>query len=137
MLTLFLQKHLLAGTNQQSGKDKEKKDMWYCYDCEEYFESPDEVSEYHSELAGMGGVNAERFCTCPMCGGDDIEECKDRCDLCGRDVIKTRLIGGTEVCENCYKELSDDMAECLNNIKGWFGCDTGTAIDLIENYYVD
>lgn len=109
--------------------------MWYCFDCEEYFDSPDMIKELHTELAGMGGVVHEEFCTCPKCGGDDVSEATDKCDLCGETVINTRLVGNTAVCENCFAELEDEIETLIKNVTRWFKVDKTTAIDVITGYF--
>ena len=108
--------------------------MWYCFECEEYFDSPNEDREYHSELAGMGGITYETFCTCPMCGSTDVEEATKVCDLCGETYIRLEWVGNEQVCPSCYDELSNDMEQMINNTAKWFNIEKDKAVDLISGY---
>lgn len=55
--------------------------MWYCEDCGEEFDEPDEVEVDLEYEYGVGGLfpdhhYANCYC-CPCCGSMDVEECEE------------------------------------------------------------
>ena len=110
--------------------------MWYCTDCESYFNDDELVieRENHTELAGMGGVTWEEFGVCPHCGSDDICKATAKCDVCGEVFYKTRAVGDMELCDECYEALAEEMQKAKEHIAEWLGIDEKSAEDLM-NYY--
>ena len=109
--------------------------MYFCLDCEEYFEEPRMEKEFHSELNGMGGRTYEEYGVCPKCGSEDIEECRDKCDICGAEVHSTKMVGSFDLCPDCYKKLGDILKETVDKIVGELQFDALDAQDLISNFY--
>lgn len=50
--------------------------MHRCDDCDCIFDEPEEVKENMGECFGFPSY--EKYCICPACGSDNIEETEDR-----------------------------------------------------------
>ena len=119
-----------------NGKDHGRYVMWYCFDCKEYFDTPEEKTEWcHSNSIGFDGMYPETSVTCPYCNSDDIEECKEKCDACGTEVISTALIGNMELCPDCKSKFAKIMDETADKIVGELGIDRLDAESLIGDWW--
>lgn len=107
--------------------------MWWCFDCEQYFEKPEKVFEHHSEV--WGGVTDETFYVCPICHGDDIEEATEKCDACGAEVIATKLVGNKELCPKCYTALAEILNKTADKIVGELGIDRLDAESIMNDFF--
>ena len=109
--------------------------MWWCNDCEQYFDEPEYVREHHSELNGMGGNTYEEFAVCPICHDYDIEECKDKCDACGEIVRETSIVGRFDLCPDCMAKLSELLNATADKIVGELDIDRLDAEMLISDFF--
>ena len=89
--------------------------MYYCEECNNFFDEPVEVVyEVHSELPG-----APRECRpgCPICFSLEIETAYI-CDECG-DPIRSGEIcfeNGNVYCEECLDDIIHEREEVLINV---------------------
>lgn len=99
--------------------------MWWCNDCEDYFDEPEVIKdEYGYE-----------FCICPKCHQDDVEECKDKCDVCGEITHETSWIGNLELCPDCVEKAGKLMNEFADKLVGELDIDRLDAQELITNWF--
>lgn len=110
---------------------------WYCLDCKEYFDEPkEETSRYWSSSMGYDGTYEETICSCPVCGSEDIEEARDKCDACGETVYETKDVNGIYLCPECYEKLRDILEEAVMKVTGTFDkIDSIQARNLIRDFY--
>lgn len=82
--------------------------MFYCYNCEEYFDAPKVSKELMGEYCGQPAY--DYFPVCPNCGSHDIEE-RHPCDICGNPASPRK-----RCCDDC---LSLAKASVLNAVKSF------------------
>lgn len=112
--------------------------MFFCLNCEEYFETPrSETTWSYSDYIGHGGGFPETTDSCPLCGSDDIEECRDKCDVCHETVYETITVGNFELCPECRDKLRDIMDKTLSDVVGELDIDSMDAKQLISDFYCD
>ena len=73
-------------------------DMFYCYDCGEFFEEPVTMYDGHGELDE--GPIWEAYGACPYCESDQIDTAR-RCEICGEWTKPDE-----DVCDGCCLEVS-------------------------------
>lgn len=98
--------------------------MWWCNDCEDYFEEPEIIKE-----------DGYTFCACPKCHEWDVYECNDKCDVCGEIVYETKWVGNKELCQECYERLGAIMNEVADKVVGELDIDRLDAEDLVSHYF--
>lgn len=96
--------------------------MWFCNECDCEFDEPRETSDFHAELAGMGGDCSEPMYVCPNCGSDDIE-LMEECDLCHEPARETIWFGDFEVCDDCRCRIEGKLNEVKYFVQAEFDID--------------
>lgn len=69
--------------------------MFYCNECDEFFEELEKVEETIGEYCGQPAT--EIYCVCPMCRESNFEKAT-RCEICGN------WAKPYEYCETCQEE---------------------------------
>ena len=96
--------------------------MFYCYNCEEYFDEPKVSKELMGEWCGQPAY--DYFQVCPGCGDHDIEE-RHPCSICGSPARPRE-----NYCDDC---LALAKASIKNAMKPFvcLGGEDGDTLDLL------
>jgi hypothetical protein len=72
--------------------------MFVCYKCENLFDEPKTVYQYHPY---GNDVAEEPWGACPFCGSTEIDEAS-KCERCGDLVLEVDDMG---LCDFCHEEM--------------------------------
>ena len=105
--------------------------MWFCSDCDDYFEEPRTVTEIHSELGEEAEHFPEEYSVCPYCGGEYIEEAFI-CGRCGEPSHE-----GETFCPDCTSAILASFAKWLDNEAWEIAGESDNARERIKDVLVE